>query len=96
MHSILRNLLRSTSLPYPNAVVVLAQCVALLTRMVTDHSDSENTITLPRLQKRVPGIAQGHHNEHCDECKIFTDLVVAIQELQGWAQTLRDEMVFHF
>lgn len=97
--------------PNPKNLVSLAQGVAFLRRMVLDHSQAEDDIILPLLDKRVPGISETYHDDHCDERKLFQDLAECLQDLQcvsdetectrlviklyGLAETLRDDMVSH-
>lgn len=97
--------------PNPKDLVSLAQGVAFLRRMVLDHSQAEDDIILPLLDKRVPGISETYHDDHCDERKLFQDLAQCLQDLQcvsdetectrlviklhGLAETLRDDMVSH-
>lgn len=99
------------SLPNPKDLVSLAQGAAFLRRMVFDHSVAEDDIILPQLEKRVPGIAETYHDDHCDEQKLFQDLAECLHDLQcvseemecarlavklhGLAETLRDDMVAH-
>lgn len=99
------------SSPDPTKLVSLAQGVAFLWKMVTNHAQAEDDIILPRMEARIPGISEMYHNDHCDEQKLFQDLARCLQELQcvadenrcigliqklhGLAQTLRDEMVSH-
>lgn len=99
------------SSPNPKTLSSLADSVAFLSRMVEDHSNAEDEILLPRLEKRVPGISAKYKDDHCDERKLFDDLSKILEQLRcvgdeiqcgnlvkklhNVARTLRDEMFSH-
>lgn len=97
--------------PDPKVLSYLADSVTFLRRMVEDHSLAEDTILLPRLESRVPGISAKYKDDHCDERKLFRSLQTTLSELQCTGdgntfatlvrklrhvtRTLRDEMISH-
>lgn len=70
------------TIPNPRTLASLAESVAFLRRMVSDHSKAEDEILLPRLEERVPGVSSKYKDEHCDERALFAALAKCLEELQ--------------
>eukprot|EP00871_Galdieria_phlegrea_P001319 jgi/Galph1/2188/GphlegSOOS_G849.1 len=68
--------------PNPNTISSIAERFFLLGNMVNDHSQAEDNIVLPALEKRLPGISKKYESEHCDERQLFSSVLSVLQSLQ--------------
>ena len=89
----------------------IASHVKFLQTMVEDHSNAEDTILLPQLEKRKPGSVCVFAGEHCNERALFEALTKCLEDLEEctaehetsnlvWRlrvalRTLRDDMANH-